>query len=163
MDKKKHKLPEAYMGLTQEDVMINILQSQKEAKEERYELLIKAEDFERRIEELEREVPINGAFNNYLTRLRRQRIVELMGGKQSKAYQYKYPDGCQYKTLTNKVFAEAGRNFKSEFNVYFYAELRQHQYQDAVKYWSDYTPSDEVMREINTINNQTELELYKFE
>ena len=32
MDKKKHKLPEAYMGLTQEDVMINIYSRKKKRK-----------------------------------------------------------------------------------------------------------------------------------
>lgn len=145
--------------LTTEDFLINVLETQKEEKEKVKNLLIKNEDHERRIKELEYEVPINGVFNNYLTRLRRERIVHILGGKESKAYKFEYPEGSQYKTLTNKVFAEAGRRFKSHFNIAFYGELRQHQYESAVKYWGEYEPSDSIMKEIYQLNHQITLDL----
>lgn len=144
--------------ITTEDYLINLLETQKKTKQEIGQLKMAKEDHDRRITELEREVPINGAFNNYLTKLRRSRIVYILGGKRSKAYKYKYTEGHQYKSLSNKVFAEAGRAFKEKFNISFYAELRQWQYEDAVKFWKDYEPSKIVMQEINQINNQMQLE-----
>ncbi|MGX7141410.1 ORF6C domain-containing protein [Facklamia languida] len=147
------------LTVTTEDFLINILETQKQEKAKLEELSIQSTDHERRLKELEYEVPINGSFNNYLTKLRRERIVKLMGGKKSNAYKFEYPEGGQYKTLTNKVFAEAGRRFKNEYNIAFYGELRQHQYENAVKYWSEYEPSDDLMREINQVNSQLKLAL----
>ena len=86
--------------ITTEDYLINLLETQKKTKQEIGQLKMAKEDHDRRITELEREVPINGAFNNYLTKLRRSRIVYILGGKRSKAYKYKYADGHQYKSLS---------------------------------------------------------------
>lgn len=89
--------------LTTEDFLINVLETQKEEKEKVNKLMIENEDHERQIKELEYEVPINWAFNNYLTRLRRERIVHILGGKKSKAYKYEYPEGSHYKEAPNDL------------------------------------------------------------
>lgn len=147
------------LPIVSEDILINMLESQKETKlnlKRNNETII---DHERRINELETNVPINATLNNYLTRLRNRVIIDFMGGKQSKAYKHRYPKNSKehYKTLTNKVYAEAERRFKTMFDVRVYGEIRQHQYEDAVLFWEEYEPSAKTLREINQVNNQLEL------
>ena len=83
--------------------------------------------------------------------------MEALGGKGSKAYKFKYPEGNQYKTLAGKCFSTAEREFKARFNLRNYAELRQHQYEEAIEYWSNYELSNDIMQEIYVVNNQVEL------
>lgn len=147
------------MALMSEDYMINMLQTQKEEKEKVQTLQITTKDHERRIIELETNVPIAPALNNYLTKLRRGKVVEALGGKSSKAYHYVNPEGSHYKKLSNECFAEAERRFKNDFGLRNYGELKQHQYEEAVIYWNDFELSDKLQRKINEVNNQIELNL----
>lgn len=145
--------------LTPEDMMINVLQTQKMHKSQITGLLEAKEDHERRITEIEDNQPINATLNNYITRIRNRRIVSFLGGKRSNAYKYEYPKNSRenYKTLANKMYKEAERSFKQQFDVRVYGELRQPQYEAAVKFWEEYEPSKELMREVAVINNQTAL------
>lgn len=146
-----------------EDMLINILQTQKEEKLKIQGLDERTIDHDRRITELETNTPINASLNNYLGRLRNQCIVGYLGGKRARAYKYEYPEGSKehYKTLSRKVYAEAQREFYHKFNIANYGELRQHQYEQAIQFWADYKPSNELLNEINVINNQTELFAYQ--
>lgn len=145
--------------LTPEDMMINVLQTQKEHKQQLGSIGENLVDHNRRITELELKVPINASLNNFLTKLRNRKIVGYLGGKRAKAYKYKYPEKSteHYKTLSSKVYAEAERRFKSTFNVRVYAEIKQHEYEEAVLFWENYEPSKRIINEINQINNQLEL------
>ena len=148
--------------LMSEDILINMLETQKIEKAKVHELEIVKTDHERRIIELETNVPINPALNNYLTKLRRSNIVEALGGKDSKAYRFVNPTGSHYKKLANECFAEAERRFKNNFGLRNYGELKQHQYEEAVIYWSDFELSNKLQRKINEINNQLELNLVSY-
>lgn len=145
--------------LMSEDFLINMLETQKAEKAKVNELEIVSTNHERRIFELETNVPINPALNNYLTKLRRGKVVEALGGKSSKAYHYVNPEGSHYKKLSNECFAEAERRFKNDFGLRNYGELKQHQYEEAVIYWNDFELSDKLQRKINEVNNQIELNL----
>ena len=147
------------LPVTSEDMLINILKTQKEEKMKVQDLTEYYVDHERRIVEIETNRPINATLNNYLTRVRNRIIVDFLGGKSSKAYKYVYPEGSgeHYKKLTNKVYAEAEREFKTKFDIRVYGELRQHQYEDAIIFWEEYEPSKEVLNEINQVNNQINL------
>lgn len=146
--------------LTSEDYMITMLQAQKEEKEKVRNLEFTVKDHDRRIHEIESNVPINASLNNYVTKIRVRRIIEALGGKSSKAYRYEYPEdsGEHYKSIRTKAFAEAERRFSAEFNLRNYGELRQHQYEDAVKYWESYEPSESIIREACVVNNQLSLQ-----
>lgn len=139
-----------------EDFMINVLQTQKEEKMKVQALEIVSKDHERRLTEIEFNTPINATLNNYLSKLRRQKIVELMGGKKSNAYLYEYPKGSRYKKLASKVFSEAARAFNSYFKIANYGELRQHQYEEAVKFWNEYELG-ETAGEVFELNHQVQL------
>lgn len=145
--------------LTSEDYMITMLHAQKEEKEKVRALEITSKDHERRIEEIEYNTPINASLNNYLTKVRNRNLIEFMGGKGSKAYRYRYPEGSSshYKMFRSKVYKEAERAFQLAFNVRNYGETRQHQYEDAVKFWEEHEPSKGLLREIDILNGQTEL------
>lgn len=151
MTNESEELVNIHSGeMTKEDIMIHILETQKKTKEDVKHL---RED----VNEIKANTPIHPSLNNHLTKLRRKRVIESMGGKNSKAYNHVYPDGDKYKRLSSKVFAEAGRDFNSNFNIITYAELPQPKYEEAKEYWESWEPSHNTKLEIKQINNQMEL------
>lgn len=96
---------------------------------------------------LKEEQPIHPASLARLERKRRKRVIEALGGKESQAY----------KKISQKVFSEAGRDFKTLFNIPRYDLLPKKYEAAAFDYWDDWVPSTNSRMEINALNNQLEL------
>lgn len=136
--------------LSREDILIEVLQLQKRTNEN-------VRTLRKDVDDIKKNTPIHPSLNNLLTKLRRRRVVSMLGGKESKAYTHVYPEGSSYKRLSNKVFAEAGRDFNSHFGLSTYAELPQPKYEEAKEYWENWEPSHNTKLEIKRINDQLEL------
>lgn len=136
--------------ITKEDILIDILKNQKVTNKE-------VKTLRQDVDDIKDNAPVHPSLNNHLTKARNKRVIEAMGGKDSKAYNHVYPQGSEYKKLSNKVFAEAGRDFKSQFDLATYAELPQSKYEEAKEYWESWEPSHNTKLEIKRINNQLEL------
>lgn len=137
-------------NLTSEDIMILILERQKQTNED-------VEMLKRDVNDIKESTPIHASLNNHLAKLRRKRVIEMMGGGNSKSYRHRFPEGGRYATMSGKVFAEAGRDFNSHFGIGFYGELPHNKYEEAKKYWANWEPSTNTKLEIRNINNQLEL------
>lgn len=138
------------LELSKEDILIEILKTQKTTNEN-------VKVLRKDVDDIKEKTPIHPSLNNLLTKLRRRRVVDMLGGKSSKAYNYVYPEGSSYKRLSGKVFSEAGRDFNSHFGLASYAELPHPRYEEAKEYWENWEPSHNTKLEIKSINNQLEL------
>lgn len=119
----------------------------------------KTEKLDKRVTKIEFEAPVSSAISNYLTRKRRKRVIEWLGGKGSKAYKHRYgkDDKQHYQGVANKTFAEMERDFKEKFQINNYADLPKKDKEAAEEYIALWDPSTNVRLEIQQINNQLEL------
>lgn len=117
------------------------------------------EKLDERVTKIEVETPVSPSTSNFLTRMRRSRVIECLGGKRSKAYRYEYPKNAKehYKKLSNKTFAEMERDFKDYFNIDNYGDLPKKSRDEAEQYINQWGPSINTQLEIKQINNQIEL------
>lgn len=137
---------------TDEDVMIHVLQNQKQVNKN-------VATLQNDVKEIKENTAVNSAISNYLTRKRRGRVIECLGGKDGRAYQHKYSadESNNYKTLSGKAFAEMERDFKDYFKIANYADLPKKKREMAEEYISQWTPSNNTKIEINQVNNQLEI------
>lgn len=97
---------------------------------------------------------------NMITKKRRKRVIDCMGGANSKAYNYLQVDSTGKKhRFSSEVFREMELDFKSEFGLNSYAELPKTKKQDALEYIAMWEPCTNTKRRINQLNNQLELNL----
>ena len=141
--------------MSQEDIMINILQTQKEEKE-RVNML------ESRVNNIEDTAPIHPALNNRLTKQRKAKVMEWLGGRNSKAYKHIEfrEDGTKHK-FSQSVFKEMELDYKAAFDINSYAELPKGKLAEAREYIESWEPCTNTKRKINQLNNQVELALVK--
>lgn len=139
--------------LSQEDIMIKILETQK-AEKERVSLL------EKRVDNIEITAPIPAVTNKRLTRLRNAKVLECLGGKDARAYKFVEVDefGTRHR-FSQKVFREFAKDFYEEFNLNTYADLQKGQVKQAEEYISVWEPCTNTKRRIHYLNNQLELVL----
>lgn len=138
-------------SMTQEDIMINILQGQKETKE-------RMSVVEKRLDVIENTSPIPNATSKRLTKLRLSRVIKWLGGKDSKAYRSVEVDefGTRHR-FSQKVFREFAQDFYEEFDLETYSDLQKGQVKQAEEYIKTWEPCTNTKRKINMLNNQLEL------
>ena len=103
---------------------------------------------------------IHPAIANMITKKRRKRVIDCMGGAKSKAYNFSKVDSAGKKhRFSSEVFREMELDFKSEFGLNSYAELPKSKKQDALEYIAMWEPCTNTKRKIHQLNNQLELSL----
>lgn len=103
---------------------------------------------------------VHPAIANMISKKRRKRVIDCMGGVNSKAYNYLQVDSTGKKhRFSSEVFREMELDFKSEFGLNSYAELPKTKKQDALEYIAMWEPCTNTKRRINQLNNQLELNL----
>ena len=103
---------------------------------------------------------VHPAIANMITKKRRKRVIDCMGGAKSKAYNFSEVDSTGKKhRFSSEVFREMELDFKSEFGLNSYAELPKSKKQDALEYIAMWEPCTNTKRRINQLNNQLELNL----
>lgn len=139
--------------MTQEDIMINILQNQKQVKE-------KVTMLESRVDFIEEKAPVHPTQLYRLNKQRRAKVMQFLGGKKSQAYNFVEVDDFGVKhRLSISVFKEMELDFKEAFMITSYAELPAGKLDEARAYISSWSPSTNTKRKINLINNQLSLAL----
>lgn len=96
--------------LTTEDVMIHALQELKKLKEG--QSVLSAD-----VDYLKNEQPVNPSICLALEKMRKQKVVELLGGKDSQAY--------KDRKFAQSVFSQAAKDFKEYFRIPRYDLLKR--------------------------------------
>lgn len=123
--------------LTQEDILIQVLQTQKELKQNQ-EVLAGDVDY------LKNEQPVNPSICLELENLRRVKVIRALGGKDSQAY--------KDRSFASKVFRQAAKDFKEFFRIPWYDLLKKKDEERAFDYWKSWEPSHNTKMEIKTMN-----------
>lgn len=123
--------------ISNEDILINILQAQKDFKQRQSVL-------EQDVDYLKNESPINPSTSLMLEQKRKRRVISLLGGKDSLAY--------QDSRFARSVFAQAARDFKEYFRVSRYDLLRRKDEEAAFDYWDNWEPNVNTKLMIKTMN-----------
>lgn len=128
--------------LTQEDILIQVLQTQKELKQNQETLAID-------VDYLKNEQPVNPSVCLALEKLRKKKVVALLGGKESQAYRDRH--------FAQSVFSQAAKDFKDYFRIPRYDLLRRKDEEQAFDYWNSWEPSVNTKLEIKARNGQMSL------
>lgn len=128
--------------LTTEDVMIHALQELKKLKEG--QSVLSAD-----VDYLKNEQPVNPSICLALEKLRKQKVVSLLGGKNSQAYRDRH--------FAQSVFSQAAKDFKDYFRIPRYDLLKRKDEERAFDYWNSWEPSVNTKLEIKARNGQMSL------
>ncbi|TYC48374.1 hypothetical protein ESZ50_09015, partial [Weissella muntiaci] len=94
--------------------------------------------------------PIDGEMPLALEKARKRRVMEIVGGKGTKAYEEFYTD-----ILRNKVF----RDYSDRFMVARYRDTKVKDFHDALAFLEDWEPSKETRYAVEYANMQTTLDV----
>lgn len=89
---------------------------------------------------------VNGIQERNLTNAVNKNIVTLLGGKKDNAY--------ADVSLRSSAYAEINKEIKNKFGIPRRGELPAKDYQKAMHFIENWIPSDELLRGINTVNQQ---------
>ena len=128
--------------LTTEDVMIHALQELKKLKEGQSVLSAN-------VDYLKNEQPVNPSICLALEKMWKQKVVELLGGKDSQAY--------KDRKFAQSVFSQAAKDFKEYFRIPRYDLLKRKDEEQAFDYWGSWEPSANTKLEIKNRNGQMSL------
>lgn len=128
--------------LTTEDVMIHTLQELKKLKES--QSVLSAD-----VDYLKNEQPVNPSVCLALEKLRKKKVVALLGGKDSQAYRDRH--------FAQSVFSQAAKDFKDYFRIPRYDLLKRKDEEQAFDYWNSWEPSANIKLEIKARNGQMSL------
>lgn len=128
--------------MTIEDIMIATIETQKQLKAE---VNVIKDD----VTMLKDEYPIAPYPLLLMENARKSKVIDVLGGKESNAYG----------KMSNRVFAEAGRDFKKFFGIPRYDMLPKKHEQDGLDYWSGWEPCTNTKMEIRELNSQISLEV----
>ncbi|MEV9639523.1 ORF6C domain-containing protein [Mammaliicoccus sciuri] len=92
---------------------------------------------------------INGPQEQRIGKNARGKIVECLGGKESKAYQ----------EISRKVFSQFWNEFKNYFEVPRYGELPKMKFEEALQFIQEWAPDTALRLEIKKLNCQQRLKL----
>lgn len=109
----------------------------------------KADTLEERFNDFEQNLPILPEDADDVSKEVKKRVVELLGGKDSNAY--------HDKSLSQKVFMDAYRNLKSNFDVSSYKAIKRNRRDMAVQIAREYKPPLYLVEQIQAENNQISL------
>lgn len=136
---------EKYLNLTsmsQEDIMIATLKTQKEIKQQ---LNTVTSD----VESLKHEVDLSRYQKAKLSGLVRKNVMDAVGGKRSHAY----------RELYRTAIAEHWREIKNHFNVASYEEIPKLKYEEAMEIAAMWHPSASLAFDIKQLNTQIEMDV----
>lgn len=128
--------------MSQEDIMIATLESQKEIKRR---LNTVSDD----VEGLKKEIDLSRLQKAQLSKLVKSNVMNAVGGKKSNAY----------KELYRVAISEHWREIKNYFEVASYEEIPKLRFEEAMEIASMWAPSMELAFDIKRLNNQIELEV----
>ncbi|MGT2812926.1 ORF6C domain-containing protein [Streptococcus minor] len=128
--------------ISQEDILIQVLQTQKELKQNQ-EVLAGDVDY------LKNKQPINPSVSMELEKLRKTKVINALGGMESLAY--------KNRSFAGKVFRQAAKDFKEHFRIPRYDMLQVKDEQAAFDYWDMWEPSTNIKMEIQQENGQGRL------
>lgn len=98
------------------------------------------------LEDIKNKQEIDSTQRYKLKKARNRKAVEVLGGKQSNAY--------QDKSLTRKVFRALERDLKDNFTISRYEDLRRDEFDSAIKFIENWYPPYPLKREISLKNSQ---------
>ena len=128
--------------MTIEDIMIATIETQKQLKAE---VNVIKDD----VTMLKEEQPIAPYPLLKMDTARKRKVIEVLGGKKSNAY----------RTISKRVFSEAGRDFKEFFGIPRYDMLPKKHAEQGLDYWNDWEPCTNTKMEIKEFNSQIALEV----
>lgn len=129
-------------SMTQEDIMIATLKTQKEIKQQ---LNTVTDD----VESLKNEVDLSRYQKAKLSGLVRKNVMDAVGGKRSHAYQELY----------RTAIAEHWRTIKNHFNVASYEEIPKLKFDEAMEIAAMWHPSASLAFDIKQLNTQIEMDV----
>lgn len=106
----------------------------------------KADTLEERFNDFEQSLPLLPEDADDVSKEVKKRVVEILGGKDSNAY--------HDKSLSQKVFMDAYRNLKSNFDVSSYKAIKRNRKNMAVQIAREYKPPLYLAEQIQAENNQ---------
>lgn len=109
----------------------------------------KADTLEERFNDFEQNLPLLPEDADDVSKEVKKRVVEILGGKDSNAY--------HDKSLSQKVFMDAYRNLKSNFDVSSYKAIKRNRRDMAVQIAREYKPPLYLAEQIQEENNQMSL------
>lgn len=98
------------------------------------------------LEDIKNKQEIDSTQRYKLKKARNRKAVEVLGGKESDAY--------QDKSLTRKVFRALERDLKDNFTISRYEDLRRDEFDSAIKFIENWYPPYPLKREISLKNAQ---------
>lgn len=98
------------------------------------------------LEDIKNKQEIDSTQRYKLKKTRNRKAVEVLGGKESDAY--------QDKSLTRKVFRALERDLKDNFTISRYEDLRRDEFDSAIKFIENWYPPYPLKREISLKNSQ---------
>lgn len=98
------------------------------------------------LEDIKNKQEIDSTQRYKLKKARNRKAVEVLGGKESDAY--------QDKSLTRKVFRALERDLKDNFTISRYEDLRRDEFDSAIKFIENWYPPYPLKREISLKNSQ---------
>ncbi|MEB7388731.1 Rha family transcriptional regulator [Aerococcus viridans] len=128
------------LPMSQEDIMIATLETQKELKKQ---ISTVSSD----VEGLKQEIDLSRLQKSKLSKLVRKNAMEAVGGKHSQAYEGFY----------KKAISEHWREIKNYFDVASYEEIPKLRFDEAMELAAMWKPSMELAFEIKKSNSQTTL------
>ena len=109
----------------------------------------KLEEVSNKIDKLENAMTIDYGQQEIIQRIAKERVVYILGGKESNAY----------KELSKKVFSNLWKDYKKYFQVPSYKDTLKKDFEKAVKYIDQWKPQKGIMYMILGANNQIGFEL----
>lgn len=106
----------------------------------------KVNTLEERFNDFEQNLPLLPEDADDVSKEVKKRVVEILGGKDSNAY--------HDKSLSQKVFMDAYRNLKSNFDVSSYKAIKRNRKDVAVQIAREYKPPLYLAEQIEAENNQ---------
>ena len=104
----------------------------------------KLEEVSNKINNIENTMTIDYGKQEVIQRIAKERIVYILGGKESNAY----------KELSKKVFSKLWKDYKKYFHVPSYKDTLKKDFNKAVEYIEQWKPQKEIMYMILGANNQ---------
>lgn len=101
------------------------------------------------VDYLKNEQPVNPSICLALEKMRKKKVVELLGGKDSQAY--------KDRKFAQSVFSQAAKDFKEYFRIPRYDLLKRKDEEQAFDYWNSWEPSANTKLEIKARNGQMSL------
>lgn len=127
--------------MSQEDIMIATLETQKEIKQ-------RLNNVTNDVEGLKKEIDLSRLQKAKLSQLVKKNVMAAIGGKKSNAYK-----------LYRVAVSEHWREIKNYFEVASYEEIPKLRFEEALEIADMWNPSMELAIEIKRLNNQIEMEV----